>query len=74
MSEVLASIETDPLILRFRPFLKRMSDEEFFEFCQLNDDLRIELTSEGDLVIMPPTGAKNRGAQFQSDPAFWHLG
>jgi len=33
-----------------------MSDHEFFEFCRLNQDWRIERTSDGDLVIMPPTG------------------
>jgi Uma2 family endonuclease len=35
-----------------------MSEHEFYEFCQLNRDLRLELTSEGDLIIMPPTGSK----------------
>ncbi len=35
-----------------------MNDEEFFEFCQLNPELRIERTSEGDIIIMAPTGGK----------------
>src|SRR5215210_135520 len=35
-----------------------MSGQEFVEFCQVNRDLRLELTSEGDLIIMPPTGGK----------------
>jgi Uma2 family endonuclease len=50
--------ECEPLVLRFSPRLKQMSDHEFYEFCQLNRDLRLELTSEGDLIIMPPTGSK----------------
>lgn len=33
-----------------------MSDEEFFEFCQLNPELRIERSSEGDVNVMAPTG------------------
>jgi Uma2 family endonuclease len=33
-----------------------MNDHEFFAFCQLNQDLRLERTSDGDLIIMPPTG------------------
>ena len=33
------------------PLLRKMSDHEFFEICQLNQDLRIERTSEGDLII-----------------------
>jgi len=48
--------ESQRLVLHFGPILQRMSDHEFFEFCQLNPDWRMELTSEGDLVIMPPTG------------------
>jgi len=35
-----------------------MTDHEFFEFCQQNQDWRIERTAEGDLIIMPPTGGK----------------
>jgi len=41
-----------------------MSDHEFFEFCQLNPDLRIERTSDGDLVIMPPTGGTGGRINF----------
>ncbi|MBI3245853.1 MAG: Uma2 family endonuclease [Deltaproteobacteria bacterium] len=33
-----------------------MDDNQFFEFCQLNRDWRIERTAEGELIIMPPTG------------------
>ena len=58
MSATLTSTEREPLVLRFSPRLKQMSDHEFYEFCQLNRDLRLELTSEGDLIIMPPTGSK----------------
>lgn len=35
-----------------------MSDEEFFEFCQLNRDLKIERKSSGEIIIMSPTGSK----------------
>jgi Uma2 family endonuclease len=37
---------------------KRMNPEEFYGFCVANPDLRIELTAEGEIVIMPPTGAE----------------
>jgi len=33
-----------------------MSEDDFFEFCAANRDLRIERTAEGDILIMPPTG------------------
>jgi Uma2 family endonuclease len=44
-----------PLLVHLRPVVE-ITDEQFFRFCQLNRDLRIERTSEGDLLIMPPTG------------------
>jgi Uma2 family endonuclease len=46
-----------PVVLQTRPVLN-MDDEQFFEFCQLNRDWRIERTAAGELIIMPPTGWK----------------
>ncbi len=57
-------IETQPLILHLGPTLQKMSDDDFFEFCQLNRDLRIERTSEGNLIIMPPTGGETGKRNF----------
>jgi len=36
----------------------RMTHHEFYEFCVANPDLRIELSAEGVIVIMPPTGVE----------------
>jgi Uma2 family endonuclease len=33
-----------------------MTDDEYFQFCANNSELRVERTSEGDIVIMPPAG------------------
>jgi len=33
-----------------------MTDDEYYDFCQINPDLRIERTAEGDILIMPPAG------------------
>jgi Uma2 family endonuclease len=35
-----------------------MTDEQFFDFCQENQDLRIERNQFGDISIMPPTGSE----------------
>src|SRR5450432_2024865 len=32
-----------------------MTDEEFAEFCGEHPDLFFEMTSEGELIVMPPT-------------------
>lgn len=33
-----------------------MSDEEFFQFCQINDTLEFERDSHGNIILMSPTG------------------
>ncbi len=43
------------LILNLPPILK-LTDEQFEQLAAANRDLRLELTAEGELVIMPPTG------------------
>jgi Uma2 family endonuclease len=48
--------ESQPLILHFGPILKKMTNHEFFTFCQLNPEWHMECTSTGDLIIMLPTG------------------
>ena len=51
-----------PTMLRFRP-LYAMTPDEFYEFCRQNPDMWAELTSEGEVVFMSPsggsTGARN---------------
>ena len=64
MSTELSLTEGHPLILHLGPVLQKMSDSEFFEFCQLNKDWRFERTSEGDLIIMPPTGGETGRRNF----------
>ena len=35
-----------------------MSREQFFQFCQLNRDLRIERNAEGSITVMTPAGGE----------------
>lgn len=37
---------------------ERMDDDQFFAFCQRYPGFRIERTSQGEIVIMPPTGGE----------------
>ena len=41
----------------------KMTDEQFYEFCRSNPELRIERSAEGELIVMPPafsdTGGQN---------------
>lgn len=57
MTKVLPETEQAPLILRLQPVIK-LTNDQLFELCQINEDLWIERTAEGDLVIMPPEGGE----------------
>ena len=48
---------SSPLILHF-PSSMPMTDDQFFEFCQENRDLRIERNEFGNILIMPPAGSE----------------
>jgi len=50
-------ITVEPMILNLKSV--NLSDEQFYQLCHSNDDLRIEQTAEGELIIMPPIGAIN---------------
>lgn len=42
-----------------------LTDEQFFQVCQNNRDLRFERTASGELVIMPPTGGETGKRNFE---------
>jgi Uma2 family endonuclease len=44
-------------VLQFNPFIE-LDENQFFEFCQANRDVRIERNAQGEVIIMPPTGWK----------------
>ena len=45
---------TPPIVLRLSPLIQ-LTEEQFADFCELNQDLRIERTATGELEIMSPT-------------------
>ena len=56
MSHEPASFEPSvPPIFALNVQSVQLTDEQFEELCRDNPDLRIELTSRGELIIMPPT-------------------
>lgn len=52
-----------PIVLQFAPTID-LSDEMFFQLCQVNRDWRFERSAQGDLVIMSPTGSETGGRNF----------
>ncbi|HEY9726926.1 MAG TPA: Uma2 family endonuclease [Chroococcales cyanobacterium] len=61
------------LTLQLPPVLK-LSDEQFEQLAAVNQDLRLELTAEGELIIMPPTGGEtgNRNFEMYIDFGIWN--
>ena len=63
-------METSIIYLPPRLELKiKLTDEQFWQLCHDNDDLRFEATATGKLIIMPPTGLttsdRNSDLNFQ---------
>jgi len=55
-----APVHDEPfgLVLRLRPVIE-LSGEQLLELSSLNDDLRLELTAEGELIVMTPAGGES---------------
>lgn len=58
MSQVISPTELSvPFKLNVQTM--KLTEEQFVRLCEENPDLRIELTAQGELVIMPPTGLES---------------
>ena len=57
-------MENLPLVLQLHPAIQ-LTDDQFFDFCQQNRDLRIERNAKGELSIMLPTGSGTGGRNFK---------
>ncbi|WP_414756696.1 Uma2 family endonuclease [Anabaena sp. CCY 9910] len=51
-----------------------LTDEQFYQLCIANDEWRIELTAEGELIIMPPTGGESgiRNSDLNLQLGLWN--
>ena len=58
--------------LNFQPVID-LTEEQFFEFCQLNRDVRIERNAKGEVLVMPPTGGATgaRNAELTMQLHLW---
>ncbi|MFB2879900.1 Uma2 family endonuclease [Floridanema aerugineum] len=66
----------DTFAIALPPTLKLkidLTDEQYFQMCQKNRDLRFERTAEGVLLIMPPTGGEtsNRNGRLNQQLFNW---
>jgi Uma2 family endonuclease len=58
----------------FSFYVGKISDEHFEEICRKNRDFKIEQTSEGELIIMPPTLPDTgwRNSDLNTDVNLWN--
>ena len=52
----------------------RLTHEQFYELCKVNQDLRLERSSTGELILMPPTGWESgkRNADLTTNVTLWN--
>jgi Uma2 family endonuclease len=60
---MVASLDLPTSTIALDVSLMQLTDEQFYQLCAANPDLRIEINGDGELVIMPPafgdTGERN---------------
>ena len=51
-----------------------LTDEQFFQLCQDNQDYQFERTASGEIIIMPPTGGEtsNRNSELTYQLQAWN--
>lgn len=51
-----------------------LTDEQFFQLCRKNSDLRFERNAHGDMTIMAPAGSEtsSRNSDLNADLVFWN--
>ncbi|NJK74240.1 MAG: Uma2 family endonuclease [Microcoleus sp. SU_5_6] len=72
MTTLLIQTESVPLTVNL-PAIESMTVEQFYEFCRVNRDLRIERTASGEVIIMSPvfSDTGNRNGKIFLQLATW---
>ncbi|MUL34855.1 Uma2 family endonuclease [Gloeocapsopsis dulcis] len=53
------------------PLVLRLTDEQFEQLAAANRELQLELTTRGELIIMPPTGGGTGDRNFELAGQLW---
>jgi Uma2 family endonuclease len=64
-------IMVNTLEIKLKSF--KLTDEQFYQICQDNRNLRFERNVNGDMIIMPPTGGEtgNRNGRITQKLGIW---
>jgi Uma2 family endonuclease len=75
MTTLLVKSEQMPLPIDLSSLtrMSEMGDEQFYDFCRANPDLRIERNAKGEIIIMPPAFADtgNRNSRISGQLFVW---
>jgi len=65
-------ITLEPITLSFRNVA--LSDDQFYQLCQDNENWQLERTAQGELIIMPPVGglSGNRESNLIGELWLWN--
>jgi Uma2 family endonuclease len=58
------------LTLNLNPIIK-LTDEQFFQLCQENENIRLERTAKGELIIMSPAGGETGNSNAGLTAQIW---
>ena len=58
------------LTLNLNPIVK-LTDEQFFQLCQENENIRLERTAKGELIIMSPAGGETSNSNAGLTAQVW---
>ena len=61
------------ITLNLKPVIE-LTDEQYYQLCQKNPDIKFERNAKGELLIMSPTGGEtgNRNAEIVVDFGIWN--
>lgn len=59
--------------LNFKPVIE-LSDNQFYQLCRANPDVKFERNAQGEIIIMSPTGGEtgNCNSEINADFVFWN--
>lgn len=55
--------EINPMVVQFHPIVP-LTDDQFYDFCQLNKNFRIERNRSKEVIFMSPTGSETDQRNF----------
>ncbi|OKH52797.1 hypothetical protein NIES2101_13110 [Calothrix sp. HK-06] len=55
--------EISPMVIQFHPIVS-LTDDQFYDFCQLNKNYHIERSATGEVIFMSPTGTETDQRNF----------